>query len=468
MLNQALGTGFGIAGNDRAIAWKSTDLTATPAIHEDRHPCEGGPRVKPAQLLHRNKNWYSGPPDGPAQKTTKNTWPRQPRFDLSFYAIPSNPRDPPANAADGEMVWRKQVIPPSIPANDLEVNVGPQLCGDVLAGGGKTFPNYQREQHRVRCMRIGPPVDLQANGMPQGQQFFASFESGVDRVFKRGQLAGMFIEKLRNLLHDQITIFIRNAKPALRTYLLENSKHFSTMEQAEEYAEQWKTAIEAKGITTAKVAEITMGAEKLQLKQEVAELKQLIADEEDVEDRQREHGQVEAFGRNTGTRSQRGGSTWKGGSPFTSTTRTPQFQARRAATARGPGSGNQVVMSAGNVKYGPPRGGGGRMQDANKCYGCGSQEHYIRNCPLLAQGRQMQRGRGRGAGQRSGRFVRIRRRPQIAAVAEEYEDVWIEDDDGTQQIGEEQQDQAVDPAVAAVNILARGEVSGGRIDHVTC
>ena len=80
----------------------------------------------------------------------------------------------------------------------------------------------------------------------------------------------------------------------------------------------------------------------------------------------------------------------------------------------------------------------------------------------------MQRGRGRGAGQRSGRFVRIRRRPQIAAVAEEYEDVWIEDHDGAQQIGEEQQDQAVDPAVAAVNILARGEVSEGRIDHVTC
>ena len=80
------------------------------------------------------------------------------------------------------------------------------------------------------------------------------------------------------------------------------------------------------------------------------------------------------------------------------------------------------------------------------------------------------RGRGRGAGQRTGRYVRVRRRPQISSVAEEFEDVWIEDDDQQmlQQIGEEQQDQAVDPAVAAVNILARGEVSGGRIDHVTC
>ena len=78
------------------------------------------------------------------------------------------------------------------------------------------------------------------------------------------------------------------------------------------------------------------------------------------------------------------------------------------------------------------------------------------------------RGRGRGVGQRTGRYVRVRRRPQISSVTEEFEDVWIEDDDQQMQIGEDQQDQAVDPVVAAVNILARGEVSGGRIDHVTC
>ena len=65
-------------------------------------------------------------------------------------------------------------------------------------------------------------------------------------------------------------------------------------------------------------------------------------------------------------------------------------------------------------------------------------------------------------------MVRIRKRPQIAAVAEEFEDVWIDEEDGLQQIGEYQRGEAADSAVAAVNILARGEISGAKIDHVTC
>ena len=61
----------------------------------------------------------------------------------------------------------------------------------------------------------------------------------------------------------------------------------------------------------------------------------------------------------------------------------------------------------------------------------------------------------------------IRRRPQIASVQEEYEEVWMDDQDGLQ-VGEYQRDEAADPAVNAVNILAKGEIKGAKVNHVTC
>ena len=65
-------------------------------------------------------------------------------------------------------------------------------------------------------------------------------------------------------------------------------------------------------------------------------------------------------------------------------------------------------------------------------------------------------------------MIRIRRRPQVSAVADEFEDVWLDDEDGLESIGESQRDNAVEPNVAAVNILARGEIVGENVDHVTC
>ena len=145
------------------------------------------------------------------------------------------------------------------------------------------------------------------------------------RIFYRGPLMGMMVEKLRGLLHETMAIFIRNSKNNLRTYLLENIESVTTIEDAVKWAEHLEDA--QSEITIPRVSSLA------------------IEEPEDLEEQETHAGQVEAIGRNTGIGSRWGGSRFKGSGRGYN--RSMGF-ANRFAPVR---MGNQVSPSAAQSNY---------------------------------------------------------------------------------------------------------------------
>ena len=69
------------------------------------------------------------------------------------------------------------------------------------------------------------------------------------RIFNRGMLAGLAIEKYRALIHEILTIFIRNSLPEIRSHLVEAMDTLRTLKQAVLLAEKVQIAKDLHGKT---------------------------------------------------------------------------------------------------------------------------------------------------------------------------------------------------------------------------
>ena len=99
------------------------------------------------------------------------------------------------------------------------------------------------------------------------------------RIFFRGALMGMMVEEMRNVMHETMTIFIKNAIAPLRIYLMENGEYIKSMKSALKYAEQWERAQGKTG--QAKVAEVALKS---------------AAEDETEEEYNQEEAEIAAFG----------------------------------------------------------------------------------------------------------------------------------------------------------------------------
>ena len=93
-----------------------------------------------------------------------------------------------------------------------------------------------------------------------GESITDGIREGNDtmRILYRGALMGLMMEKMRALMHETMTIFVKNAIPPLRVYLMENATHIKSMKSAIRFAEQWERAQGKLGI--ARVGEINLKA----------------------------------------------------------------------------------------------------------------------------------------------------------------------------------------------------------------
>lgn len=258
------------------------------------------------------------------------------------------------------------------------------------------------------------------------------------RIFYRGALMGMTIEKLRSLLHETMIIYIRNALPDLRTYLLHNIEGIHTIDDAVKWSEHFEHAQLKTPALKVSSLEPTEGMEEMQEWEGV-------------------HGEVaqgvEAFGRQTGGNFRRRGNLHGGG-------------AGRFRRILGVGFGSPALPSESNLRsemrggrnngsmeisqFGPSSSNRGQQQQQGNgnCHGCGQSGHFVRQCPKISSvnGGGNNRSYGgyfggrfqsfRGGPPKGGRWIKIRRdfgngRPNAISAIEgdEEELVWQEDDE---------------------------------------
>lgn len=60
----------------------------------------------------------------------------------------------------------------------------------------------------------------------------AALDLNANRVFNRGMLAGLAIEKYRALVHEILAIFIKNSLPEIRSHLVEGMDGIKTLRHA--------------------------------------------------------------------------------------------------------------------------------------------------------------------------------------------------------------------------------------------
>ena len=258
------------------------------------------------------------------------------------------------------------------------------------------------------------------------------------RLFYRGALMGMMIEKLRSLLHETMIIYIRNSLPDLRTYLLQNIEGIHTMDDAVKWSEHFEHA---------------------QLKTSAMKVSSLkpVGGMEEIHEWQDEGGEitqsVDAFGRQTGRnfsrrRNNRGGSSTGRFRRIQDVGfRSPSLPPENQPGGEARGSRNNGSM--GISQCGPSGVNRGHQQQQGNCHGCGQPGHFVRRCPKISSingGGGNNRSYGgyfggrfqsfRGGSPKGGRWIKIRRdfgngRPNAISAIEDNEDelVWQEDDE---------------------------------------
>ena len=258
------------------------------------------------------------------------------------------------------------------------------------------------------------------------------------RIFYRGALMGLMIEKLRSMLYETMIIFIRNSLPDMKVYLLQNIENIRTIDEAVKWSEHFE--VSHTKMSTLKVSSLgpQEGIE------EVGEW-----EDEGGEDTY----EIDAFGQRTGgnlnrRRYLRGGG--RGG--------TERFRRIQDVGFRGPSvsvndqlSGidrsNRGNRPSGVSQFGPPSAGRNQTQGPQgNCHGCGERGHYVRDCPRISSSNGNNRSYGggffggrfqsyRGGPPKGGRWIKIRRdfgngKPNAISAVEDVEEelVWQEDE----------------------------------------
>ena len=256
------------------------------------------------------------------------------------------------------------------------------------------------------------------------------------RIFYRGALMGLMIEKLRSLLHETMIIFIRNSLPDLKVYLIQNIENIHTMDKAVKWIEHFEHVHHK--MPALKVA--SLGP---------------IEGEEEVDEWQNECAEntygIDAFGRQTGgnfnrRRFTRGGGTGRFRRIQDVGSQSPSLppdhhlgSIPRSGRVNGPMGVSQFGPSSANRNQAPQQG---------NCHGCGQPGHFVRQCPKISSingGNNRSYGGGyfggrfqsyRGGPPKGGRWIKIRRdfgngRPNAVPAIEDMEEelVWQEDDE---------------------------------------
>ena len=285
------------------------------------------------------------------------------------------------------------------------------------------------------------------------------------RVFNRGALAGLAIEKYRAMTHEILTIYIRNSLPEIRAHLVQSMDSIFTLGEAVFMAE--KIAI-SKDLTGRANINLLQGEDEEEdrnnldsLKEEIAAIRQQI--------KSSSKKQIAAvFQRNPrGDRGgKKGGWSSRGGSNFGR--RSSQVNPKSRDQRRS----NRVVVR--NVPVRPVLNGADE-EDEQKCHNCGSSEHFYRECPkplrrgLRAPGAPAPLGRsGHPASRqlrgdqrkRYTRYVRVIDPKPVAAATEEFEideDMFQEINSTTEYTSDSQQTEDEEEEETPIGALSLGE-----------